>query len=284
MDVKTAFLVGELEEEICMEQPEGFVVQGKENKVCKLVKSLYGLKQAPKDISDINAAKRMLESKFDMKDLGVADVILGIRIHRTSQGLALSQSPYIEKVLDKFKYMEFGIAKTPLDVSFALRRIKVKVTQLEYEVLNNIKGYPYIIRCYGDETTTGENSAMVYNLLLEYGSSGILDDRINKSGSENGLSEFEVTHHTGSMLRGLLCIHKIGYVHCDTKPDNVLLLMNSSKGSIEFKAKIVDLRLAKRENQSKKKRANESTDYMISLLAYGAVIGAWLGAWPMPLD
>ena len=48
MDVKTTFLNGELDEEIYMEQPEGFVVQGQENKVCKLVKSLYGLKQAPK--------------------------------------------------------------------------------------------------------------------------------------------------------------------------------------------------------------------------------------------
>ena len=48
MDVKTTFLNGELEEEIYMEQPEGFVVLGKKNKVCKLVKSLYGLKQAPK--------------------------------------------------------------------------------------------------------------------------------------------------------------------------------------------------------------------------------------------
>ncbi|PHT61769.1 hypothetical protein T459_34373 [Capsicum annuum] len=62
------------------------------------------------------------KSKFDIKDLGVADVILGIRIHRTPQGLALSQSHYIEKVLDKFKYMEFDIAKTALDVNFALRK------------------------------------------------------------------------------------------------------------------------------------------------------------------
>ena len=47
MDVKTSFLNGDLKENVFMSQPEGFVVKGKEQKVCKLVKSLYGLKQAP---------------------------------------------------------------------------------------------------------------------------------------------------------------------------------------------------------------------------------------------
>ena len=48
LDVKTAFLHGDLEEDLYMIQPEGFIVQKQKNLVCKLRKSLYGLKQAPR--------------------------------------------------------------------------------------------------------------------------------------------------------------------------------------------------------------------------------------------
>ena len=48
LDVKTTFLHGDLEEDLYMIQPEGFIVQGQENLICKLGKSLYGLKQAPR--------------------------------------------------------------------------------------------------------------------------------------------------------------------------------------------------------------------------------------------
>ena len=46
LDIKTAFLHEELEEEIYMLQPEGFAEKEKENLVCRLNKTLYGLKQA----------------------------------------------------------------------------------------------------------------------------------------------------------------------------------------------------------------------------------------------
>ena len=49
MDVKTAFLNGDLKVEIYMNQPEGCVVTGQENKVCKLIKSLYCPKEVPKN-------------------------------------------------------------------------------------------------------------------------------------------------------------------------------------------------------------------------------------------
>ena len=45
MDVKTAFLNGDLNETIFMAQPEGFAIKSKEHMGCKLKKSIYGLKQ-----------------------------------------------------------------------------------------------------------------------------------------------------------------------------------------------------------------------------------------------
>lgn len=152
MDVKTAFLNGDLQEDVFMRQPEGFIPKGKEHMVCKLKKSIYGLKQASRQwylkfdkvvkaqdflknqvdqctylkisgsnfiilvlyVDDILLAsnnldmlhdsKRMLSHNFDMKDLGDASYVIGIKIHRDRRNgvLGLSQRAYIDRILKRY--------------------------------------------------------------------------------------------------------------------------------------------------------------------------------------
>ncbi|KAL7131685.1 hypothetical protein ABFS83_12G020900 [Erythranthe nasuta] len=101
-------------------------------------------------------------------------------------------------------------------------------------------GSPYLIECFGDETTMArhDGSLLAYNLLLEYCSGGNLAQRIKKSPS--GLPETEIRVYARCILRGLDHIHRAGYVHCDLKPDNILLTKPF------FRAKICDFGLAKR--------------------------------------
>ncbi|KAD5960305.1 hypothetical protein E3N88_11777 [Mikania micrantha] len=57
---------------------------------------------ALRDLEMIKSTKDMLKARFDMKDMGLADVILGVKINKTQNGLVLSQSHYVDKILGKF--------------------------------------------------------------------------------------------------------------------------------------------------------------------------------------
>ncbi|KAJ4723712.1 Retrovirus-related Pol polyprotein from transposon TNT 1-94 [Melia azedarach] len=159
LDVKTAFLHRELEEEIYMTQPDGFQVPGKEDYVCKLKKSLYGLKQslrqwykrfdsymieigytrndmliAAENKSDVQKLKDLLSVEFEMKDLGVARKILGMEIYRdrSKNKLFLSQKGYIQKILSRFGISTTKPIDTPsaanahLSVAFAPKSVEEK--------------------------------------------------------------------------------------------------------------------------------------------------------------
>ena len=62
----------------------------------------------------IESTKQFLSSNFQMKDMGSADVILGIRIKRENDKLILTQSHYIEKTLKKFNQYDSTTMSTLL--------------------------------------------------------------------------------------------------------------------------------------------------------------------------
>ena len=94
----------------------------------------------------ITSINNMLNSRFDTKDMGLADVILGIKIKRTSDELILSQSHYVDNILGKFYKDNSGIAKTLVDVTLHLSKNKGKsVSQVEYSrVIGNLM---YLMSC-----------------------------------------------------------------------------------------------------------------------------------------
>nr|GEV65026.1 zinc finger, CCHC-type [Tanacetum cinerariifolium] len=77
--------------------------------------------------------KEFLSLRSSVKDIGEADVILGIRIKYESNGIAISWSHYIEKVLKKFNYFDCTLVSTPMDTSEKLMPSNGQaVSQLEY--------------------------------------------------------------------------------------------------------------------------------------------------------
>ncbi|XP_042497644.1 mitogen-activated protein kinase kinase kinase 20-like [Macadamia integrifolia] len=127
--------------------------------------------------------------------------------------------------------------------------------QKEREILSRLQGCPHILHCYGDEITTG-NGELTYNVLLEYASGGTLSSRIKDS--SGGLPEANVRRYTRSILQGLHHIHRHGYVHCDIKPQNILLVPSSSSSlgtnHKDYVAKIADFGSAKNTVQEQRKR------------------------------
>ena len=72
----------------------------------------------------IKATKRMLTNEFDIKDLGVIDVILGMKISRKFDGLVLFQSHYVKKVLEKFGKYDDSLVRTLVDANLHLTKNK----------------------------------------------------------------------------------------------------------------------------------------------------------------
>ncbi|CAM8893625.1 unnamed protein product [Rhodiola kirilowii] len=193
MDVKTAFLHGDLKETIYMKQPIGFIDKNHPEHVCLLQRSIYGLKQSPRlwnkkfdacmlslgflkskydtclyfksmksdvvlyvllyvdDILLISNSKPTiaklkseLKQHFDMKDLGVAQKILGVKIlrNRNKGTMYLSQADYLTKVLNKFSMLNSKPSPIPLGGHLVLSKADCPSTESDKHQMKDI---PYDI-------------------------------------------------------------------------------------------------------------------------------------------
>ncbi|GJT16930.1 S-formylglutathione hydrolase [Tanacetum coccineum] len=170
MDVKTAFLNGDLHEDVYMAQPQGFKSKGQEHLVCKLKKSINGLKQASRQwylkfdelmkkhnssrsgrfkgtyTSDEVGSQFIILVNLDMKDLGEASYVIGIEIRRdlANRILGLSQKAYIEHILNRFNMQHCSLIVAPVIKGDVFGSYQCPKTKVEYEEMRRIP-YAFIV-------------------------------------------------------------------------------------------------------------------------------------------
>nr|GFA90527.1 zinc finger, CCHC-type [Tanacetum cinerariifolium] len=115
----------------------------------------------------VNGIVEKFKARFSMKDMREADAILGIRIKHESNGISISQSHYIKKVLKKFNYSDCTPINTPLDTCEKLmpnrglaRVLKYLKKTMDYRLVYS--GYPSVLEGYTDASwisNTEDNSS-----------------------------------------------------------------------------------------------------------------------------
>ena len=225
MDVKTAFLNGDLEEEVYMKQPEGFSSSVGEHLVCKLRKSIYGLKQASRQwyfkfhevissfgfvenlmdqciyqkvsgskicflvlyVDDILLAtndkdllhevKQFLSKNFDMKDMGEASYVIGIKIHRDRPRgiLGLSQETYIDKLLERFRMKDCSPSVAPIVKGDRFNLNQCPKNNFERESMKNIPYASVVGSLMYAQVCTRPDIAFIVGMLGRYQSNPGMD-------------------------------------------------------------------------------------------------------------
>ncbi|GJX04434.1 retrovirus-related pol polyprotein from transposon TNT 1-94 [Tanacetum coccineum] len=282
MDVKPAFLNGNLEEEVYVEQPEGFFINGKEKMVCKLKKSIYGLKQASRQwyikFNDTITSFSFEEIIVD-RYMGEASYVIGISIFRDrSQGLlGLSQKAYIDKILERFNMSKCSDGIVPIQKGDKFSLKQCPKNDVERKEMENIPYASVVGSLMYLQTCTRPDISFAIGMLSRYQSNpGIHHWKTAKK----VLRYLQGTKDTFLLIKGLitwkwldmliLIMLGLGVVNTISKPlkmycDNTATVFFSKNDKYSKGAKHMDIKFFIVKEEIQKQRVyleHISTDLM----------------------
>ena len=142
LDVKSAFLNGELQEEVYVSQPEGYMVKGKENLVYRLHKALYGLRQAPwawntrldRSLKELGFTRCTQEQAVYIRGKNCVGVIVGVYVDDL---IVIGKDPaditeFKQKMMDEFDMSDLGLLHYYLGIEVGQGNDKISIKQTAY--------------------------------------------------------------------------------------------------------------------------------------------------------
>jgi hypothetical protein len=190
MDVKNVFLHGDLQEEVYMEQPPGYVDQTNPNLVCRLKKALYGLKQAPRAWLD-KIGQYLVTSGFQ-----TSNEIFSLYVKKTNHGIVVIVIYIDDLIITRDNDVDIFDLKKLLKQKFEMKDLGKLRYFLNIEVIQSPKGIWLLQKQYA------------LNKLFEYGMTGCkpisipLEQNVKLSANEGDLVEDTIMYRciVGSLI------------------------------------------------------------------------------------
>eukprot|EP00253_Pinus_taeda_P015797 PITA_15797 len=254
MDVKSSFLNGDLEEEVYIEQPDGFILGNDPKLVCRLRKALYGLKQAPRALyfcldkylhrqgfskgsSDSNLYTKIDNDKLLILVVYVDDIIFGSNEEAMSQNFVLlMQKEFEMSLLGELTYF-LGLQVQQNKDAIFLSQTKYLKQILKKYGMEDSKPVctPMVTRCSlssNDESATIHQpnyKSMIGSLLylIDADWAGSLDDRKSTSGSEFYMGSILVSWFSKKQSSIALSIAEAEYVVATSCCTQLLWMMQT---------------------------------------------------------
>ncbi|RVW64274.1 Retrovirus-related Pol polyprotein from transposon TNT 1-94 [Vitis vinifera] len=287
MDVKTTFFNGELEEEVYMKQPEGFPFSDGEqlvsgSKVCFLVLYVDDILLATNDKGFLYEVKQFLSKNFDMKDMGEASYVIGIKIHRDrfqvkGDRFNLDQCPKNDLEREQMKNIPYASAVESKDHWKVAKKVMrylqgTKDYNLMYRRTNNLEvvGYSNLdfAGCVDSRKSTSGYIFIVVGGAISWRS--VKQTMTATSTMEvEFISCFEATSHgvwLKSFIFGLRVMDSISRplsIYCDNSAI-VFMAKNNKSGSQSKHIDIKYLAIIERVKEKKVVIEHISTELMIA--------------------